>query len=64
MGILTDVPHAVSPSLIKGFGEVVGHGRDGTTVHAVYEVVDVPIACLTGYLVTLGQEAVRCVYVN
>ena len=60
-GILVDVPHTVSPSLIKGFGKVVGRGRDGTTFHAIYEVVNVPIAHLAGYLVTLGHEVVRCI---
>ena len=56
-----DVPHAISPGLIEGFGEVVGRERDGTTFHAIYKMVDIPVACLTDYLVTLGHEAVHCI---
>ena len=61
VGILTNVPHAVLPSLIEGFGKVVGHGRDGAAFHTVYEVVDIPIAHLAGYLVTLGHKVVCCI---
>ena len=56
-----DVLHAFSLGLIEGLGKVVGHGRDGTAFHTVDKMVDIPIAHLADYLMTLGHEAVCCI---
>ena len=50
VGILVDVLHIILPSLIEGFGKVVGHGRAGAALHAGDEMVDVPTAHLAGYV--------------
>ena len=55
------MPSHQARGLIEGLGEVVGHGKDGATFHAIYKMADRPVARLAGYLMTLGHEVVHCI---